>query len=238
MKPLGFLLIHGAGLGAWAWDRVVPHLTLPALAVDLPMRGDPNKTLSALKLEDYVQSVVDDVAKFPVEKFVLVGHSIGGEIALRIAARMPERIAGIVFVSAVIPQPGKAMISIRPWLERLFMRLTARFGPLKPPPNIVRARAANGLDEETIALVLKKYSPESPRIFLDRAEWSLPETMPRWYVKTLNDLSVPPALQDLMLARVLPSRAPTIASGHYPMLAKPEELATILNAFTHKIQNA
>ncbi|MFA5853775.1 MAG: alpha/beta fold hydrolase [Patescibacteria group bacterium] len=231
MKSVGFLLIHGAGLGAWAWDRVTPLLKYPALAVDLPMRGDPNKAMSALKLEDYVQAVVDAAAAFPVEKIVLVGHSIGGEIALRVATRMPERVAGIVFVSAVIPQPGKAMVSIRPWLERFFMHLTARFGALKPPPKVVRTRAANDLDEETISLVLKKYSPESPRIFLDKAEWSLPESLPRWYVKTLNDRSVPPLLQDTLLARVLPSRAPTIVSGHYPMLAKPAELATILNDF-------
>lgn len=233
MERIGFILIHGAGLGAWAWERVTPLLNVPALAVDLPMRGDPNKTLHALKLEDYVQSVIDDAAKFQVEKFVLVGHSIGGEIALRVATRMPERVAGIVFVSAVIPQPGKAMISIRPWLEGFLMRLTAKFGALKPPPKVVRARAANGLDEETILRVLKNYSPESPRIFLDKAEWSLPESLPRWYVKTLDDHSVPPLLQDTLLARVLPSRAPTIVSGHYPMLAKPKELATILNDFIH-----
>lgn len=237
MKPIGFLLIHGAGLGAWAWDRVTPQLDFPALAVDLPMRGDPYKTLGTLKLEEYVQSVIDASAAFGVEKFVLVGHSIGGEIALRIATRMPERVAGIVFVSAVIPQPGKAMISIRPRLEHLFMRLTAIFGTLKVPARLVRNRAANGLDEETVALVLRKYSPESPRLFLDRADWSLPESLPRWYVKTSDDLSVPLALQDMMLARVLPSRAPVIASGHYPMLAKPKELALILNAFAHTLQN-
>ncbi|WKZ29255.1 MAG: alpha/beta hydrolase [Patescibacteria group bacterium] len=233
MERIGFILIHGAGLGAWAWERVMPLLKAPSIAVDLPMRGDPNKTLHALKLEDYVQSVIDDAAKFSVEKFVLVGHSIGGEIALRVATRMPERVAGIVFVSAVIPQPGKAMVSIRPWLERWLMRINARFGALKPPPKVIHARAAHDLDPETLALVLKKYSPESPRIFLDKAEWSLPEPLPRWYVKTLDDRSVPPPLQDLMLARVLPSRAPTIVSGHFPMLAKPRELATILNDFIH-----
>ncbi len=235
MERIGFLLIHGAGLGAWAWNRVLPHLTLPSLAVDFPLRGDPGKTLSSLTLEEYVQHVIRASETLPVDRFVLVGHSIGGEIALRIASLFPERVAGIVFVSAVIPKPGEAMISILSRFERFFMRIIARSGALRPPKKIVRTRAANGLDEEAVALVLKEYSPESPRIFLDRVEWSLPESMPRWYVKTLDDLSVVPSLQDAMLVRVSPSRVPTIASGHYPMLAKPAELAGHLNDFARQI---
>ena len=34
------LLLHGAGLGGWIWDRVTPHLTESAEAVDLPGRTD------------------------------------------------------------------------------------------------------------------------------------------------------------------------------------------------------
>ena len=34
-----FVLVHGAGMGANCWDRLLPHLDRPAIAVDLPGRG-------------------------------------------------------------------------------------------------------------------------------------------------------------------------------------------------------
>ena len=34
-----FVLVHGAGCGADSWDRLLPFLDRPALAVDLPGRG-------------------------------------------------------------------------------------------------------------------------------------------------------------------------------------------------------
>jgi pimeloyl-ACP methyl ester carboxylesterase len=34
-----FVLVHGAGMGASCWDRLLPHLDRPAVAVDLPGRS-------------------------------------------------------------------------------------------------------------------------------------------------------------------------------------------------------
>ncbi|MEH6382571.1 MAG: alpha/beta fold hydrolase, partial [Dietzia cercidiphylli] len=36
---MSFLLVHGAGMGATSWERLIPHLNGPAVAVDLPGRG-------------------------------------------------------------------------------------------------------------------------------------------------------------------------------------------------------
>jgi hypothetical protein len=38
-RDLGVVLIHGSTLGGWLWERVVPHLSCPSIAVDLPGRG-------------------------------------------------------------------------------------------------------------------------------------------------------------------------------------------------------
>jgi hypothetical protein len=31
--PIGFVLVHGGGMGPWIWERLRPHLDLPAHAV-------------------------------------------------------------------------------------------------------------------------------------------------------------------------------------------------------------
>lgn len=235
MERQGLVLIHGAGLGAWAWDRVVPCLEFPALAVDLPLRGDMNGGFSRLGLEDYAQSVIDAIAAFPADKIVLIGHSVGGEIALRVASRLQGRVVGLVLVSAIAPPPGKSMLSLQPWLKRLFMKAVFKFGPPKPQDKVIRAAVCNDLDEATCRLVLEKYSHESPRLFLDPVAWTPAELPPCLYVKTLQDLSVLPPVQDLMIARAKPQRVETLESGHMPMLSKPKELAAILNGFVRSL---
>lgn len=75
-KPaMKLLLLHGAGLGAWIWKDVLPHLDVEAHAVDLPGRTNP----AGITLEQ----CVDLVAKKLSSETVVVGHSIGAEAPRR-----------------------------------------------------------------------------------------------------------------------------------------------------------
>ena len=89
------LLLHG--LGHWtdaAWGRLVPHLD-PALryvAFDLPGFGASEKPDAAFDLA-YFRRVLDDVvAALRLERFALVGHSLGGFIAADYAGAHPGRV--------------------------------------------------------------------------------------------------------------------------------------------------
>jgi hypothetical protein len=44
-RPTGVVLVHGGYHGAWCWDRLLPWLDVPTLAVDLPSRtlADPGR---------------------------------------------------------------------------------------------------------------------------------------------------------------------------------------------------
>ena len=58
-SDIGYVFLHGAGLGAWIWDDIGEKLDYPFLAIDFPGRGKhisiATKTLS---LKDYVESVL------------------------------------------------------------------------------------------------------------------------------------------------------------------------------------
>jgi 4,5:9,10-diseco-3-hydroxy-5,9,17-trioxoandrosta-1(10),2-diene-4-oate hydrolase len=96
------LLLHG--LGHWtdgAWGRLVPRLD-PALryvAFDLPGFGDSDKPDAAFDLA-YFRRVLDDaVAALRLERFALVGHSLGGFIAADYAGAHSARVTHLALIA-------------------------------------------------------------------------------------------------------------------------------------------
>jgi pimeloyl-ACP methyl ester carboxylesterase len=95
-----FALVHGAGHGAWCWDRVLPRLTARghrAIAMDLPCE-DNSATFST-----YADAVIASLARIEGD-VILVGHSLGGMTVPLVAARRP--VKRMVFLCAVLPIPG------------------------------------------------------------------------------------------------------------------------------------
>src|SRR5262249_49617707 len=89
---VGVVLLHGAMLGRWIWERVEPRLGAPALAVDFPGRGEKPADITTLKLGDVVDSVVADIEAWPTPPIVLVAHSRAGRDRAPPAARRPHGV--------------------------------------------------------------------------------------------------------------------------------------------------
>jgi 2-succinyl-6-hydroxy-2,4-cyclohexadiene-1-carboxylate synthase len=85
------VLLHGFGGTGRHWDRVV--------ALTDPKRYSP----LALELTDAdpltLAGAVDLVARAAPERFVLCGYSMGGRVALHVAAALPARVTRLVLVS-------------------------------------------------------------------------------------------------------------------------------------------
>jgi pimeloyl-ACP methyl ester carboxylesterase len=93
------LLIHGFGEGAYVWDRFVPSIAqfFRTLTIDLRGHGesswDPTRDYS---IESHVADVARVVDELRIGRVVLIGHSLGGEIAIRIAASRLNNVVGMV----------------------------------------------------------------------------------------------------------------------------------------------
>jgi natural product biosynthesis luciferase-like monooxygenase protein/amino acid adenylation domain-containing protein len=95
------LLLHGIGDSGAVWDGVVPRLQgrYRVLSVDLRGHGESSWDLDGrYTVQDYLDDVLRAIDLLRLGRLILVGHSLGGEIALRIAAAHSERIARLVLV--------------------------------------------------------------------------------------------------------------------------------------------
>ena len=105
-----FIMIAGAAHSAWAWDRVRPLLEQAghqALAPDLPGMGDDDAIAPGdATLPVWGDFLADQVwaTSSPV---ILVGHSRGGLVIGEAAERAPERVSGLVYVTALLAPPGR-----------------------------------------------------------------------------------------------------------------------------------
>jgi pimeloyl-ACP methyl ester carboxylesterase len=184
-------------LGRWIWARVEPLLAAPALAVDLPGRGARPADVTKLTLGDVVDSVVADIESWPVERVVLVAHSLSGILVPALISRLLRRVVRAVFVGAAVPEPGSSYLDSLPRSERLFLRivlLTQRKG-LLTPGSAARRALCNDLDEPTTRLVLQGLTREAPGLYGAPVPGGMPASTPTLYVKLSADHGFSPALQ-------------------------------------------
>lgn len=96
------VILHGAGDQAGAWYAVAPTLTdeYRVSVLDLPGHGDSDPLEGPLKLTTIIEGAAAFLesreGKGPV---ILVGHSMGGWVSMRLAEMMPERIERIILVN-------------------------------------------------------------------------------------------------------------------------------------------
>jgi len=114
------ILIHGSRDHARSWDRVARALAsdFRIFAPDLRGHGDSSWAPGAMySVPEYVLDVsalIDIVGGLPIN---LVGHSLGGAVALQYAGAYPERVKRVVCIEGFGPAPDR--IVPRPAYERL-----------------------------------------------------------------------------------------------------------------------
>lgn len=231
LDDMTFVFVHGGAHGAWCWDRVRPHLDRPSVAVDLPGRGSRPSPLESVTLQDFEDAVIEEVEAQGEGPVILVGHSLAGITLPRVAERIPDRLAHLVFIACTVPDEGVAVLNdLSPDVELLASQNLEHPVAMTLPDEIARSMFCNDMDEEQTRFVLSHLSAEAWQPMQTPSRLAgLRQGLPATYLKLLRDQSVPPELQDKMIANVGQPRVIEMDAGHNAMVSQPEALARILN---------
>ena len=95
------VLVHGFGadLNAWMFNQSTLAERHRVVALDLPGHGGSVKQVGSGDAETFCSAVSDALSALDIDRFHLVGHSMGGAIALVLAGQMPRRIASLTLLA-------------------------------------------------------------------------------------------------------------------------------------------
>src|SRR4051812_22351505 len=96
------LLIHGITGSSQTWEDVIPFLSEShtVLAPDLLGHGDSAKPRGDYSLGAYASGIRDLMQAVGHERATVVGHSLGGGVAMQMAYQFPEMVERLVLVSS------------------------------------------------------------------------------------------------------------------------------------------
>ncbi len=167
------LAIHGLGGSAQYWRGLARQLPggQALLAPDLLGFGHSAKPALAYSAERHVEALAAVVAASDLPpRFALVGHSLGGALALELAARLPERISRLALVAAPLMtgDAGKRRSSAGNCLLKLTMqrRLYALLVPL-----YTRVRGGYGPYSREVVEDFTRYTARAYVSTLEQAIW-------------------------------------------------------------------
>ena len=234
-----YVLVHGGFVGSWCWNDVARLLRAAGHDVYAPsLTGIGERVHLAspeINLDSHIQDVCGTLTYEQLRDVVLVGWSHGGMVITGVAERMPERIAHLVFVDAIVPRDGESMNSMAgpDWTAAVLQQARAtgdgwRYGvrgdPAAPQPgDFTRGR----------------FTPQPVQTFLQPLAVCNPAAaaLPRTYIRCTDRQWPSDAFRD-GVAMMLEHGAATareagwgyhdLPTTHAPMISAPGALVNLL----------
>jgi len=238
-----FLLVPGAFHPAWIWHRIVTLLEAKghrAIALDLPGTGE-NMSLKDgdISLSLWAEYVADQVRKAG-DRPVLAGHSRGGHIIGEAAERVPDYLAGLIYVTAVISPPGLTM------LESIGREPDPDFSVTDDgrmdllPEDVATAMFYHRCPPEDVkgALAHLYREPWTPAATPSCVSWQRWGRVPRAFIECTEDQALDMACQKRMQARAPCDPVITLETDHSPFFSTPEQLADAMIACAEHFADA
>lgn len=228
------VLIHGWMMSGAVWRGFAEHLDgLRLIVPDLRGTGGSDAPATGYSLARYAQDVLQVLTAAGADKVVVVGHSMGGQIAQAVAASLGARARGLALLNSV-PASGMQLPADA---DGLFRSAGGDRGKL----GIILGLACKQLDDAAKERLLDIAEPISAACIVGAYEaWTgggLEHVLPRIESPTLvlaTDDPFLPAdfLRAAIVAPIANARLVTLPGpGHYPAVERPAETAAIVSAF-------
>jgi pimeloyl-ACP methyl ester carboxylesterase len=223
MNSKTFVLVHGVWHGGWCWSRVADILRSRGHRVSAPTHtglGERSHLLSAdITLQTFVDDIIQHMKFEDLSEVVLVGHSFGGAPITGVADQLPDRIAKLIYLDAIMLNSGETWFDLLP--EDLAKDRAAlaekSSGGLSLPP--APAQSFGVSCPEDIAFLEPRLTPHPFRTFTTALSLENPigNGLPATYVECTQP-AYPPAKVALERARQHGWPVAQIRTGHDAMV--------------------
>jgi len=197
-------------------------------------------------MEDQADDYIRVMDALGIDQAVVVGLSMGGMAALRLALRHPQRLRGLVLIDTsaggetLVRRTRYRMLSllartfgIRPWLLKEASKVMYGATFRRHHPERVREWTAPmaRFDPKVIARTLR------PIVKRGSVVSRLPTiTAPALVIVGDEDQTTPPRESEVIAERLPSARLVTLgATGHMSALERPEQTAALIREFLHEI---
>ena len=236
-----FVLIHGTWHSGWAWRDVVHHLSQKGHVACTPTLAGhgPSVMRTGIAHQDCVESVVACIRERNLEDVVLVGHSFGGTVVQKVAEQVPDRIARMVFLDALVLKDNERVVDILPdvFLASLAPKngnqpatglgSTSDTFPI-PPWETWRDNFIQDAPESLARSTWEQLSPEPSQVNLDNISLKSFQSLaiPKSFIFCRQDNAMPPGYFHPGMSSLLGRcKLLEMDGSHEVMFTRPAELA-------------
>lgn len=226
-----FVLVAGASLGGWTWSRVVSILRQhghEAHPVTLTGTGDRAHLVRRdLDLSAWMTDVQAYLEAEDLGDVVLVGHSFAGAVVEGVGGRIPDRLARIVHVDALVPREGQSVFDLlgaeaAKLIEALVEAHDGWSLPWFTDEQLDATYPGHGISPADLQWLRRHLTPQPIATYRERLGRTDP-SVPRTFIRcTRSPGEVPVAAREAgWVIRELDA-------GHWPMVTVPGALAALL----------
>ncbi|MGI5261670.1 alpha/beta fold hydrolase [Streptomyces angustmyceticus] len=238
----GLVLAHGAGSSANntygpILEGLAAHHTV--VAVDYPGSGETPRSTTPLDIDEVADQLVAAAVAEGLDTFALHGYSLGGPIAIRAAARHPERVTALVLSATMAHPNNQQILTVKVWRKLAATgdrRLVSEFlFPHALSPQAIEAMPAEQLEEALtyaaaeVADGTVEHADLVSRI--DVRDDLAALRVPTLVISTTADHLAPPALHRHLADTIPGAQLAEIPTGHLPMVERPEEWQKLITDF-------
>ncbi|MEI6462743.1 MAG: alpha/beta hydrolase [bacterium] len=213
------IFLHGWGCNKEIFSPIINELTnYDIYSLDLPGFGNSEKIKDAMNIDDYVTSVDSFINKLNLDNVIIIGHSLGGRICIKLASKNSSYLKKIVLVDSA-------------GIEKEKSNLSKYFEGLKKIPIIKEAAikvfgSRDYKDNKEMRETLKLVVSEDLTLVLSLIQ------VPTLIIWGKEDKDTPLADGQLMNNHIKGSKLVVIKdAGHFSFLDKPIEFTNAVKEF-------
>src|SRR5581483_5464879 len=224
-KPT-IVFCHGIWADGSCFSKVIPALQADGhevIAVQYGLNSYADDVATVKRTLDRVNSPA-----------ILVGHSYGG--ATITGAGIDERVAGLVYIAAVVPDVQETVQSqIGKYPTEIFSNIEVAGGRVWIKPDGIKYFAGDLSEQEQKLVWATHYPPAADLLEQQNLHGVAWKSKPSWYVLAKKDQTVHPDLQRFLAKRMNATTVET-DSSHVIMLSQPDVVIDVIRKAAAAVQ--